>query len=270
VNRIKKEKQEMVLNLLSEGCAINSVVRLTGVSKNAILRLLKRVGKNCEIYMDYTMRDLSCQAIECDELHTYVFKREINLKPYEKGFIWGDWYIFVALDRETKLVPAYLIGKRDGLSALQFMRLLRRRVTNTFQLTTDKFVGYRSSVEAVFGDRIHYAQLQKLYYGDGSGREGYSPANLKGVRISKIIGKPDRSKISTSFVERNNLTIRMQLRRFARLTNAASKKMENLKAALAIHFYWYNFIRVHQTLGTTPAVKAGVTTQTWTWEPVLC
>jgi hypothetical protein len=150
------------------------------------------------------------------------------------------------------------------------MRLLREKVVNTFQLTTDKFQAYNFTVRAAFGLNIHYAQLQKLYHGDGSGREGYNPASLKGVRINRVIGLPDRKKISTSFVERQNLTIRMQLRRFARLTNAASKKVENLKAALAIHFWHYNFMRVHQSLGMTPAMKAGLTEHQWTWEYVLC
>ncbi|HWR83307.1 MAG TPA: IS1 family transposase [Candidatus Deferrimicrobium sp.] len=270
MNRLRREKQEMVLNLLVEGTGINSVVRLTGVSKNAILRLIKRVGKRCEMSLDNNLQGLWSEAIECDEIWTYVGKHQKRLLPHEQGNGQGDQYVFVAFDRDTKLIPVFRVGQRDSHTAYQFMQELRRRVINTFQLTTDMFTGYRHTVPANFGMNIHYAQLKKLYHGDGTGREGYSPAALKGVRVSTMIGLPDRKKICTSYVERQNLTIRMQLRRFARLTNAASKKLENLQAALAIHFWYYNFMRVHQSLGMTPAMKAGITTQRWTWDYVLC
>lgn len=269
MNRLKREKQEMILKLLVEGNSIRSVERITGVHRDTIGRLVKKVGRLCQAYMDDNLRGLWCEAIECDEIWTYVGKHQRRLSPEEQGNGMGDHYVFVALDRDTKLVPIFMVGQRDASTAYQFMLELRERVINTFQLTTDQFGGYRNTVPAVFGRGVHYAQLRKVYHGDGSGREGYNPAALKGVRINTVIGKPDQSKISTSFVERQNLTIRTQLKRFARLTNAASKKAECLKAALSVHFWHYNYMRVHSSLNMTPAMAAGIAENKFDWSYVL-
>lgn len=269
MNKIKPDKEGVVLSMLVEGTSIRSIGRITGIDKNTVMRVLLRAGERCQKILDANMRNLHCNSIECDEIWTFVGKKQKKLQPHEKGNGLGDQYVFVALDRDTKLVPVFMVGNRDGFTAFWFMQQLRRRIVNTFQLTTDKFTGYREAVPAAFGNGIHYAMLQKQYHGDGSGREGYSPSALKGVIISTIIGKPERKRICTSYVERNNLTMRMHLRRFARLTNAFSKKVENLKAALALHFYYYNFVKVHQTLRMTPAMKAGLTSRVWSWAEII-
>ena len=216
------------------------------------------------------MRGLTCNYVECDEIWTYVFKKQGRLKPKEKRGEKGDQYVFVALDRETKLVPIFMVGRRNLDTATTFMAELRIRIPNRFQLTTDKFVAYFEAVDSVFGADIDYAKLRKVYHGDGNGhREGYSPSDLKRIDINKLIGKPDRSKICTSFVERQNLTIRMQLKRFTRLTNAFSKKLACLKAAMALHFWHYNFMRSHSSLRMTPAMAAGITNTFADWKNVL-
>ncbi|MCI0330241.1 MAG: IS1 family transposase [candidate division Zixibacteria bacterium] len=218
------------------------------------------------------MQGLSCKAIETDEIWTFVQKKQKRLTPLDDELVRGDQYVFVAIDPDTKLVPAYTIGKRSGLTALEFMWDLRNRVKDRFQLTTDQYVGYFSAVDKVFGANIDYAQLRKVYHGNGDGtpmREGYSPSDLLRTEIESITGKPLRERISTSYIERQNLTMRMQLRRFTRLTNGFSKKLENLRAALALHFYYYNFVRTHQSIRMTPAMKAGITNRFWGWSEVL-
>ncbi|MFH1374319.1 MAG: IS1 family transposase [bacterium] len=269
MNRLKPERQSLVLDLLAEGNSIRSIVRITGVCKNTIVRLMRETAQNCGEVLNAEMRNLHLESIECDEIWTYVGKKQKKLKEGDKEKGFGDQYVFVALDRKTKLVPQYLVGKRNGFNAWVFMQNLRRRVSNTPQITTDQFAAYQEAVLSAFGVGVHYAMLRKVYHGDGSGREGYSPAALKGVRIKIRIGRPSRDKISTSFVERQNLTMRMQMRRFARLTNAFSKTLENLEAALALHFYHYNFIRVHRSLGMTPAMAAKITDTKWSWKDVL-
>jgi len=270
MNRLKREKQEMVLSLLVEGNSIRSIERITEAHRDTIMRLLVRIGNRCQKEMDRKMRGLTSDAIECDEIWTFLFKKQARLTPEEKGTDKGDQYVFVALDQKTKLVPVFIVGKRNAVTTMTFIQELRKRVVNHFQLSTDKFKPYPDIVDSVFGTEIDYATVKKIYHGDRNGkREGYSPSELRKVEISTIIGKPKREKICTSYVERHNLTIRMQLRRFTRLTNAFSKKLENLKAAMALYFYHYNFMRIHSTLRVTPAMEAGITNRIWTWEPVL-
>lgn len=255
-----------MLNLLVEGNSIRSVSRITGIHKKTIMRLLCQIGERCQETMSREFRNLDCQSIQADELWTYIGKKNKNLKADDDVNEFGDQYVFVALDADTKLIPVFTVGKRNKQVASYFMWQLRSRVKNRFQLTTDKFVGYFDAVDRIFGDNIDYATLLKVYHGNGNGsREGYSPSDLKRIEISKIIGKPEKKRICTSHVERQNLTIRMQLRRFTRLTNAFSKKLKNLKAALALHFYHYNFMRIHQSLRVTPAMEAGITNRIWTW-----
>lgn len=268
MNRLKLEQQQTILSLLVEGNSIRSIERLTGVHRDTIVRLMLRVGENCQQYMDQRLKNLWCEHIECDEIWTYVGKKQGRVRPDDSDEM-GDQYVFIALDRDTKLIPAFVVGKRDAWGAFTLMKQLKSRVVNTFQLTTDMFIGYKHTVGAVFGLGIHYAQLKKKYHGDGSGREGYNPARLKGVQKNVIIGRPDRGKICTSYVERQNLTIRMQSRRFGRLTNAFSKTLDSLKAALAIHFWHYNFVRVHRSLKQTPAMAAGLTATACGWAEVL-
>lgn len=255
-----------MLSMLVEGNSVRSIERITGVHRDTILRLMVSVGQRCEEILDGSMRNLPCKEIECDEIWTYVSKKQKRIKADEDELEIGDQYVFVALDPETKLIPTYTVGKRTGATTLEFMWDLKNRIKHRLQLTTDRFVGYFRAVEAAFGADIDYAQLQKVYYSDGNGhREGYSPSDLQGTEITLMTGQPKMEKVCTSYVERQNLTIRMQLRRFTRLTNAFSKKLENLKAALALHFFFYNFCRVHLSLRMTPAMKAGITNRIWNW-----
>jgi IS1 family transposase len=259
----------MILNLLVEGNTIRSVERITGVHRDTIVRLVKAVGDNCQAYMDQKIKMVWCNHVEVDEIWTYVGKKEGRIPHAEKTSETGDQYVFVALDRETKLVPTYLVGKRDHANTYAFLQALRERTVNTFQLSSDQFGGYRHNVGAVFGKDVHYAQIKKMYYSGDGGQQGYNPATLQGVRINKKIGMPKREMICTSHVERQNLTMRMQMSRFNRLTNAFSKKLDSLKGAIAIHFWHYNFVRKHSSIGTTPAIKAGLVEGVLGWELVL-
>jgi transposase-like protein len=270
MNTLKKEKKAMILSLLVEGNSIRSVERITGVHRDTILRLLQKIGFRCQEIFDRYMRNLNCKEIECDEIWTYVAKKQKKLRPQEQNGEKGVQYTFVALDPRTKLIPVFAIGKRNGYPATLFMQELKNRINTRFQLTTDRFVGYFDAVDSIFGIDIDYAQLQKIYHGNGNnGREGYTPSDIKGIEITKITGKPKAENICTSYVERQNLTIRMQMRRFTRLTNAFSKKLKNLKCALDLHFSHYNFMRIHQSLRITPAMASGVTDHSWTWQELL-
>ncbi len=269
MNRLKTEKQEMILNLLVEGNSIRGIERITGVHRDTIMRLMVSAGENCLYYMSQCFHDLECKHLECDEIWTYVGKKQTNVKPWDSDGL-GSHYVYVAMDRDTKLVPLYLVGQRTSDYAYMFMRQLKRRVKPNFQLTTDGFNGYTGAVLWTFGTMIHYAQLSKRYHSDGNiKREGYSPSRLKDIDISIICGNPDPDKICTSYIERQNLTMRTYMKRLNRLTIAFSKKLANLKAALALHFWHYNFIRLHRTLKTTPAIAAGITTRFGNWQEIL-
>ena len=199
---------------------------------------------------------------------TFVGKKQKQTTPLDSEEF-GDQYVFVAMDSETKLVPAYIVGKRNGSNALSFMDELKYRIRTRFQLSTDAFAPYFNAVDTVFGTDIDYGQVHKEYREDSKGEKRYSPADIVRVIIRPLIGQPKRKHISTSYIERQNLTIRMQMRRFTRLTNAFSKKLENLKAAVALHFFHYNFIRIHQSLKVTPAMEAKITNRLWDWNDLL-
>ena len=213
--------------------------------------------------MDETMRQLPCKRIQCDEIWAFVGKKARHVRLGDSAEL-GDQWIFVALDADTKLIPVFLVGKRSSANTQAFIGDLSKRMSGTIQLTTDAYIFYRKAVEESFGSDVHFAQLTKLYGDYGQfGNERYSPGTITEV-ISKVRqGNPDPKHISTSFVERQNLTMRMQLRRLTRLTNAFSKKLGNLKAAVALHFAWYNFVRVHKSLRVTPAMEAGLADHVW-------
>ena len=271
MNRLSVEKQVLVLNALVEGNSIRSTERMVGVHRDTIMRLLCRAGDACRRIMDETMRDLPCQTLQVDEIWTFVYKKIARLNAAEtlSRRDWGDQYIFVALDADTKLVPAYRVGKRTVATATQFMMDLESRLANRVQITSDAFTSYVPAVEAAFASDVDYAQLLKLYAAEHPGRGRYAPPRVSKVEPDPIVGNPDPSKISTSYVERQNLTMRMQMRRLTRLTNAFSKTLTNLKAAVALHFVWYNFGRIHQSLRVTPAMEAGIAHHLWTMEEVL-
>jgi len=271
MNVLNPNKQLAVLTNLVEGCSVRSTSRITGADKNTILKLLVAVGTRCAQMLDDQIRGVRCSAVECDEIWTFIHTKERQLTDQDRLLHpdYGDMYTFVAFDPATKLVPSFLVGKRDGLTALHFMQDLRQRVTGRLQISTDGFAPYIEAVERAFGADADYAMLIKIYEAGEAGMGRYSPPHVTEVVVKTITGAPDPDRICTSYVERNNLTIRMQLRRFTRLTNAFSKKYENLKAALALHFWYYNFCRLHSSIRVTPAMEAGITNRVWDLEALL-
>ena len=263
MNKLRPEKQVAVIAALVEGASIRSVERMTGVHRDTIMRLMVRVGNACGDYTDSLMRDLPCRRIEVDEIWTFVGKKQRHLNGRTEALRFGDFFTWVALDAHTKLVPAYRVGKRDGPNARAFIGDLASRLRNRVQLTSDALHLYVEAVEEGFGADIDYAQLVKSYEAEWIGPGRYSPPKVISTDKIHVMGRPHVDAISTSYVERNNLTMRMQMRRFTRLTNAFSKKLENLRAAVSLHFAWYNLVRTHRTLGMTPAMAAGVTDDFW-------
>ncbi len=270
MNTLSIEKKYSILSQLVEGCSIRSIERITGVHRDTIIRLLVQVGEMAKEIMDSQLVNLQCRYVQVDELWGYVGKKQKQCTDEEKraGEV-GDQYVFVGMDSETKLVMASMVGKRSGDNAYSFMRELKTRITNRFQLSTDAFGPYFNCVDEVFHDNIDYGQVIKSYAEDSKGEKRYSPAQIIHIEINPMIGNPKRSKISTSHIERQNLTMRMQMRRLTRLTNAFSKKLKNLQAAVALHYFHYNFMRVHQSLRVTPAMQAKVTNRLWNWEDLL-
>jgi len=254
------------IQCLLEGCSIRSTERLTGLNRNTIMRLLILAGHRSERIMDTMMRGLQPRYLQVDEIWTYVAKKARKARHEESKEI-GDQWVFVGMDAQTKLVASFRVGKRSWETTTGFMEDLYKRMAENHrtQLTTDGFNFYKTAVPDNFGLDVDFAQLVKLYgdYGQHDAAARYSPSPIIEV-ISKVrTGNPDPDHISTSFVERQNLTMRMQMRRFTRLTNAFSKNLENLKAAVALHFAHYNFCRVHSSLRVTPAMEAGLTDHVW-------
>lgn len=270
MNITPMEKQIQILNALVEGCSIRSTERMTGVHRDTIMRLLVKAGDQCQRAMEEYIQGFHSKRLQVDEIWTYVGKKQKQVKPHERhrNDI-GDVYVFVALDADSKLIPSYTIGKRNRITATKFMLELKEKLNGNgrVQLTTDGYKAFLSAVERAFGADIDYAQLVKVF--GPMSTVGYVPPKLVETTPNVIAGRPDKKHISTSYVERQNLTIRMAMRRFTRLTNAFSKKLENLKAAIALHFAHYNFMRVHQTLKVTPAMEAGITDHIWGWRELL-
>ncbi|MCL2122904.1 MAG: IS1 family transposase [Desulfovibrionaceae bacterium] len=271
MNTLTLAKRAQVLSCLVEGNSILATVRMTGVAKNTITKLLVGVGTACAAYQDETLRGLTCKRIQCDEIWAFCHAKEKNVPAEHKGeYGYGDVYTWTALCADTKLVPSFLVGKRDASYAQIFIDDLASRLNNRVQLTTDGHKAYLEAIEGAFASEVDYAMLVKLYgtpQGAGDQRR-YSPAECSGVITTVISGKPEMKHVSTSFVERQNLTMRMSMRRFTRLTNAFSKKVENLECAVALHFMYYNFARVHKTLRVTPAIEAGVADHIWSLEEI--
>ncbi len=268
MNRLTKEARARILHLLCEGNSIRAAVRLTGASKTTITRLLVDAGQACAWYQDRVFRNIECKRLQVDEIWGFVGAKQRNVPEERKGEA-GDIWIWVAIDADTKLVPHWRVGPRNLKACYWFIHDLAERIEGRFQLTTDGFAPYRQVVEAVFGKEIDYGQLVKIY-GKQHGPSGrYSPADCIGARSKKVIGNPDEKHISTSFAERNNLNIRMHSRRMTRLTNAFSKKVANHAHAMALHFMYYNFVRTHKTLRTSPAMAAGVTKRLWEMSDVV-
>jgi len=269
---VPEDKALLAIQLLIEGTSVRTVERITQLHRDTILRLLVLAGERCIALMDAQMRNLRCEHIQSDEIWTFVGKKQRHVKS-EDSVELGDAWVFVAIDAETKLIPAYTVGKRDRETTYQFLIALRDRIAeeHRFQITTDGFHFYRKGVEDVFAGQADFAQMIKLYgeHGQHDAAGRYSPSPMIETIIRIRDGRPDMRHISTSFVERQNLTMRMAIRRFTRLTNAFSKKLDNLKAACALHFAYYNFCRIHKSLRVTPAMEAGLTDHIWTLRELL-
>ncbi|MFL5240939.1 MAG: IS1 family transposase [Gemmataceae bacterium] len=270
MNKLSIDKRCAVISALIEGCSIRSTVRMTGVAKNTVVKLLADVGRACAEYQKKVMVKLPCERLQVDEIWSFVYAKQKNVpEEFQGEFGLGDVWTFVAIDADTKLVPCWLVGWRDAQCATEFICDLAGRLSYRPQLTTDGHKMYLQAVEAGFAGQIDYAMLVKIYGPEPAGEARYSPPKCNGAEKHKITGNPDPDNISTSYVERQNLTMRMGMRRFTRLTNAFSKKVENLEYAVALHFMHYNFARIHQTLRMPPALKAHITDHVWTIKEIV-
>lgn len=261
MNRLTPAARAAVLNCLIEGCSIRSTVRMTGVSKKAVSRLLVDAGKVAAEYQDRVMRNLPCRRIQVDELWGFCYCKQANLTADIAATVpgAGSVWLWVAIDADTKLVPCVMLGSRHAADAHAFVSDLAGRLSNRVQMTSDGHRPYLEAVEAAFGTEIDYAMLVKLYGSDPEGERRYSPPVCLGARPAVITGSPDPDHISTSYVERQNWTVRTTMRRYTRLSNGFSRKIENHMAAVAINYFAYNFIKIHRTLRVSPAMAAGVT-----------
>lgn len=266
-NVLSTSDRVAVVKALVEGCSIRSTSRMTGVSRNTVTKLLLDLAEVCAKVSDEKLRGLQCKRVQIDEIWEFVYAKAKNVPADKQGvFGYGDVWTFVAIDAETKLVPTWLVGSRDTGSATELVQDLAGRLVNRVQITTDGLKAYVSAVEDAFGGDVDFAQLHKVYANAPSSPETrYSPAVCTGAEKRVVTGCPDVKHVSTSYVERQNLTMRMSMRRFTRLTNGHSKKVENHAAAVAVHFAHYNFCRAHSSLGkgVTPAMAAGVETRKW-------
>jgi IS1 family transposase len=271
-NVLSTAKRAAVVAALVEGNSIRATVRMTSVSKNTVAKLLVELGTVCQSYTDEHLRNLPCKRLQVDEIWAFCYAKEKNVPEAKKGtFGYGDVWTFAAIDAESKLIPSWLVGSRDVGCATELMQDLAGRLANRVTITTDGLKAYVSAVEEAFGGDVDFAQLVKIYAASPTGPETrYSPADCLGCEKRAITGNPDPKHVSTSYIERQNLTMRMCIRRFTRLTNGFSKKIENHTAHVAVHFFHYNFCRPHMSLkGKTPCQVAGVEARRWSVEDMI-
>ena len=270
-NNLTPEKQITVISSLAEGSSIRSIERITGIHRDTIMRLGVKVGENCAKIMDSKMRELETRVLQFDEIWGFVGKKQKHTTAEDRKGCKGDVWTFVAIDAETRMVPAYLVSStRRKHDAVQFCEDVAARMTQRVQISTDALKSYADAVERGFGADADYGQILKVYgQTDVNEARRYSPAKLISVNREVIAGQPDDALISTSYVERQNLTMRMHMRRLTRLTNAFSKKFENFQAAVSLHFAYYNFVRIHKTLRMTPAMAGDVTDRIWTVQDLI-
>lgn len=264
MKKLSVQERCRILSCLVEGCSVRSTCRMTGFAKGTVLKFMAELGAVCEEYHDAKVRGLKSARIQCDEIWAFCGSKAKNVPPGKNSDPnYGDVWTWTALDADSKFMVTWLVGSRDAGCAHDFIDDLKDRLAGRVQLTTDGYKPYEFAVQDAFGWQIDYAQLIKIYGEPRDGHARYSPAECTGTRIVRHSGRPDTKHISTSHVERQNLTIRMGLRRFTRLTNAFSKKFDNHRAAVAIHFMHYNFCRVHMSLRVTPAMEVGIATHVW-------
>lgn len=270
MNTLTDAERTQIVTAIVEGNSIRATSRMTGFSKNTITKLLVELGDACIAYQDKALRNLNCKRIQADELWSFCYAKDKNVPEEKRGkFGYEDVWTWIAIDADTKLIPSFFVGDRDAESAYEFMHDLADRLAHRVQLTTDGHTAYLTAVEEAFGADIDYAMLVKIYGSNPEKDTRYSPAECIGCVQKTIAGRPDSKHVSTSYAERQNLTMRMSLRRFTRLTNAFSKKIENHIAAIGIYLMYYNFARVHQTLRVTPAMEAGVSDRVWAIQEVI-
>jgi IS1 family transposase len=260
MNRLNIESRTQVLNCLIEGCSIRATVRMTGIAKKTVMRLLVEAGSVCARYQDQVIRNLNCRRLQLDEVWSWTYCKQKNVTPEiaAKHPGAGDIWLWVAIDAETKLVPSWLVGQRDSYSACAFVSDLASRLNSRAQITSDGHRVYLEAIEGAFGGDVDYSMLIKMYDNDRESEVRYSPAECIGTRVIPIIGRPNPAHISTSYVERQNWTVRTHMRRYTRLSNGFSRKLENHAAAVALHYFAYNFIKIHSALRVSPAMAAGV------------
>jgi IS1 family transposase len=264
MNRLDLETRVKIISALVEGVGINATSRMTGVSNNTVLKLLRDIGPACENYHNEHVRNLTTKRVQCDEIWSFVHAKDKNISEEQKHFGVGSVWTWTAIDADSKLLISYLVGLRDAGYAYEFMRDVASRLSNRVQVTTDGHRAYLDAVEGVFGIDVDYAQLVKMYGTEQlTGETRYSPPKCLGAHPTTITGNPDAEHISTSYVERSNLTIRLMNRRFTRLTLGFSKKIENHIHALALYTFHYNFCKIHKTLRCSPAMAAGVSGKLW-------
>jgi IS1 family transposase len=265
MNKLTVEERAKILHLLCEGMSIRAITRLTGTSKNTVAKLLIDAGKACAAYHDANVRDVKASRVQVDEIWSFTYAKQKNVAAAKAAPDHaGDTWTWTAIDADSKMILSYLVGGRDAEYAMWFMDDLASRLATRVQLTSDGHRAYLEAVEGAFGCDVDYAQLVKMYGNVGApDNRRYSPAECTGIQKRPIEGKPDMKHVSTSYVERSNLTMRMHMRRFTRLTNAFSKKVENHAHAVALHMMYYNFVRIHKTLRVTPAMEAGVADRLW-------
>lgn len=269
MNRLPMAKRVAVVSALCEGNSIRATVRMTGVAKNTIVKLIADLGAACSKHQDEHIRNVTARRVQCDEIWSFIGAKEKRATPEKKAQGWGDCWTWTALDADTKLMISFRLGDRSLNTAYDFMHDVAERLAGRIQLTTDGHKVYLEAVESAFNEQIDYAMLNKIYRSNPEGEKRYSPAKCIGTTSQVISGDPNPKHVSTSYVERQNLTMRMSMRRFTRLTNAFSKKLENHAAMVALYFMYYNFGRVHQTLRVTPAMEAGIADHVWSYEEIV-
>jgi IS1 family transposase len=265
MNRLDSEARGRVINCLVEGCSIRATVRMTGVAKKTVMRVLAEVGEVCADYQDRSFRNLQSKRLQLDEMWCWIYCKEKNRTEAiaKKNPDAGDIWLWVAVDADSKLVPSWRLGQRDLVTAKDFVEDIAKRVRGRVQITTDALKTYVNVIEDTFGGQADYAQLHKVYRAPLENETRYSPAKCTGCSMKEISGRPDYRHVSTSFVERQNWSVRTNMRRYTRLSNGFSRKLENHAAAVALNYFAYNFIRIHRTLRMSPAMAAGVTDRLW-------